>query len=122
MLVYLAGPMSGIIDMNFPAFNQAAADLRLHGYDVINPAETAGGDPDLTRAVVMRIDFHYILNVDGIVMLPDWETSNGAVVEALVARELGLKLYEYRGRGTRLRQIKVDVTVTSETARAMAHV
>lgn len=37
--VYLAGPMTGIADYNFPAFNAAAARLRAEGFDVVNPAD-----------------------------------------------------------------------------------
>lgn len=37
--VYLAGPMTGIEDFNFPAFNDMAAKLRARGYVVENPAE-----------------------------------------------------------------------------------
>lgn len=37
--VYLAGPMTGIAEYNFPAFKAAAAYLRTYGYEVFNPAE-----------------------------------------------------------------------------------
>ena len=38
MRLYLAGPMSGIKDFNFPAFNEAAEHLRKLGYEVFNPS------------------------------------------------------------------------------------
>lgn len=37
--LYLAGPMTGFEDFNFPAFNAMAAQLRARGYVVENPAE-----------------------------------------------------------------------------------
>lgn len=37
--VYVAGPMTGIPELNFPAFNAESARLRSEGLTVINPAE-----------------------------------------------------------------------------------
>jgi hypothetical protein len=37
--VYLAGPMTGLPEFNYPAFNAEAARLRALGYQVENPAE-----------------------------------------------------------------------------------
>ena len=37
--IYIAGPMTGIVDYNFQAFHAAAKDLRAKGYTVFNPAE-----------------------------------------------------------------------------------
>jgi hypothetical protein len=36
---YVAGPMTGIKDFNYPAFNAVAEDLRAQGYEVENPAD-----------------------------------------------------------------------------------
>ena len=37
--IYIAGPMTGLPELNFPAFHAEAARLRAFGYEVINPAE-----------------------------------------------------------------------------------
>jgi hypothetical protein len=39
MHVYLAGPMSGKEQFNYPAFREAASVLRDWGYEVTNPVE-----------------------------------------------------------------------------------
>ena len=37
--IYIAGPMTGLPECNYPAFHEAARRLRLLGYEVLNPAE-----------------------------------------------------------------------------------
>ena len=53
--LYLAGPMTGIEDLNFPAFHAEAARLRALGYTVINPAEI-NADPNAGWQACMRIE------------------------------------------------------------------
>jgi hypothetical protein len=36
---YIAGPMTGLPEFNFPAFHAAAASLRARGFEVENPAQ-----------------------------------------------------------------------------------
>ncbi len=96
--LYLAGPMTGIEDFNYPAFHAAAKALRARGYAVINPAEAFGGDQALSFDTYMRYDLICLLkDCDGIVVLDGWEKSPGAVLEVSVASALGygiLKLVE----------------------------
>jgi hypothetical protein len=92
MKLYLAGPMSGIEDLNFPAFTRAAAELRAAGYEVVNPAEL---NPDHTMpwAECMRRDIAALVTCDGIALLPRWEKSRGATLEQHIASQLGMRVF-----------------------------
>lgn len=90
MKLYLAGPMRGYENLNFPAFHAAAEKLREQGHSVFCPAENDIGE-DLRRAFAM--DTQWIcLCADGIALLPGWEESKGATAEHALATALGLKV------------------------------
>lgn len=89
--VYLAGPMTGIPDFNFPAFNAAEAELLKHYKTVFNPARNFDGKTDLPRKDYMRKDFEALLQSDVIAVLPGWSKSSGAKAEVAVAAQLDLK-------------------------------
>lgn len=122
MKVYLAGPMRGIAEFNFPAFHEASKFLREQGFEVFSPAEkdqeVHGADfsaqfktaesaniPDaeakgfsLRRA--LGDDTAWICaSADGVAMLPDWEKSRGAQAEVALAKALGLKLFPLSKEG-----------------------
>jgi Domain of unknown function (DUF4406) len=103
--VYLAGPMSGIPQFNFPAFFEAANRLREDGFEVVSPAEIdnaedsgaalASPDGDPTNRVAMNNktwgdflarDVKLIADsgIEGIVFLRGWHKSRGARLEAFV--------------------------------------
>lgn len=94
MKLYLAGPMTGIEDFNFPAFSAAAAELRALGHEVINPAENDDGDTTREWAYYMRKDLAHVLSVDAVAVLPGWQGSRGARLEVHVARALGLPILD----------------------------
>jgi hypothetical protein len=91
--IYLAGPMSGRPHYNYPAFMKAAHLLRRSGYDVFNPAEsTLGLGKDKTE--YLREDFEWIINeAEGMALLPEWETSEGALAEVYIAKTLQLFIF-----------------------------
>jgi hypothetical protein len=102
--------MSHLPQFNFPAFQQAADSLREKGYDVVSPAElddpatraasmaSETGDPDdlpdqtwgdaLARDVKLIAD-----EVDGTALLPGWEDSRGARLEAFITRLCGKPVF-----------------------------
>lgn len=94
MKIYLAGPMTGIAEFNFPAFHAAAARLRALGHVVLNPADTDNGDTSKTWDYYMRKDLAMLLEVEAVAVLPGWRKSKGATLETHVAITLGLPILE----------------------------
>ena len=89
--IYLAGPMTGLPEFNYPAFHAEASRLRQLGYHVENPAEInpEGG----SWADCMRRDIPQLLTCDSLALLPGWDKSKGARLEYHVASELGMQVF-----------------------------
>lgn len=93
--IYLSGPMTGIPDFNKPAFNAVAEELRSMGFDVFNPVEN--GLPDHAEWLEhMRADIKALMDCTDVVLLPGWESSAGASLEAFIASKLGYKVYPFK--------------------------
>jgi hypothetical protein len=92
--IYVAGPMTGYPDFNFPAFHAATARLREAGWEAVNPAENFGGRTDLARETYLRADVILLAQCQAIAMLPGWEESRGAKLEYLLARELSMPILD----------------------------
>lgn len=100
--VYLAGPMTGHPDYNFPAFHLAATRLREFGLTVVSPAEDDQGKPltppspeaALPHQAYMLRSLRMMLACDAIFLLPGWDASTGAQLERQVARACGLAIFE----------------------------
>ncbi len=87
--LYIAGPMRGIEDFNSPAFFEAEEHLTRAGFSVENPARNPAG-----RLVDhFRQDAERISKCDGVVVLPGWEDSKGAMLEVLIAEYLDMPVY-----------------------------
>jgi nucleoside 2-deoxyribosyltransferase len=97
MKVYVAGPMSGHPDLNFPAFEQATRELREAGFSVTSPHErdeASGFDPTKEGAqfalrLALQRDVEAVLEADGVALLDGWEESPSAVIESLTAQSKG---------------------------------
>jgi hypothetical protein len=103
MRIYIAGPMRGIENYNFPAFDAAAKRLRAAGHDPVNPAdldraigvnETTVPLPEGFLRGAMKRDLGEICDCDAIAVLPGWEKSAGTVVELALAKLLGLPILD----------------------------
>jgi hypothetical protein len=113
MKVYLAGPMRGLPQFNFPAFHKAARFLRALGYEVFNPAEkdcerhgkyfgmdnhlgseaAAASQHGFSLREALGDDLAWICaEAEAIALLPDWNMSKGARAERATAEALGLKI------------------------------
>lgn len=94
MKIYIAGPMSGLPEQNYPAFHATAATLRAEGFEVVSPAEVCselGGD----WADYMRRDIPALLTCDTIYLLKGWAKSKGARLEHTIALSLAMTvIYE----------------------------
>lgn len=107
--VYIAGPMSGIPEYNFPAFREAATQLREDfGLEVTSPVEmdeAEGFDAAASEGEVvpgdnawanfLARDVKVVADPDtaGVVVLEGWEHSRGAALETNVAQSLGKPVY-----------------------------
>ncbi|UNM22861.1 DUF4406 domain-containing protein [Pseudomonas sp. ArH3a] len=89
MRVYIAGPMTGIADYNFPAFNVMADKMRAAGWHVENPADH-GLVPGADWADYLRYDISCLASCEAIILLPGWTASRGARLEVSIAKELGV--------------------------------
>lgn len=91
--VYVAGPMTGYDDFNYPAFELAGSELKQRGFTVLNPtaseAENDSGKPQEWHWY-MRRAIRMVTEADAICLLPGWEESRGATLEVEVAKALQL--------------------------------
>lgn len=116
MKLYIAGPMTGYPQFNFPLFDRMAATLRAAGHEVTSPAEL--DDPEDRAAALASPDGYmhggHHMNktwgdflardvkliaddgIEGIVILPGWQFSRGARLETFVGRMLcGIRVYRW---------------------------
>ena len=88
---YISGPMTGLPDLNFPAFHAAEKKLADMGYDVRNPADV-GEVPGKSWEWYMRQDLRMLCDCDAIYMLRGWQNSRGAHLELHIAHRLGMEV------------------------------
>lgn len=89
--IYIAGPMTGIVDFNYPEFHRVAKKLRSKGLIVENPAENK--EPECKSwEGYMRLGIAQLIKCDAILLLANWAESKGAIVEHKLACDLGMKV------------------------------
>lgn len=92
MRIYISGPMTGLPQLNFPAFNAEAQRLRDLGHQVVNPAEI-NPDNAMTWQACMRRDIAELMTCDTLALLPGWQKSSGAHLEMHLAHRLGMEIF-----------------------------
>lgn len=117
---YLAGPMTGIPQFNFPAFEYATKQLREHGFTVVSPHEqdtpevqkaawaspdgkldAAGKVADLTWGQILAKDVELVADkIGGIIFLDGWWHSRGAKLEAFVGLLTGKQFGYFLAAGS----------------------
>lgn len=103
--VYICGPMSGYPEGNYPAFDEVKDRAIKFGFEVVSPVDLNRMDnmpvPDENANPLSEATFHFIVKRDlnavmgckGLILLPQWCYSKGALTEYYLARWLGLKFY-----------------------------
>ena len=90
--IYISGPMTGLPEKNFPAFNAEANRLRALGFDVVNPVDVTPNEAELTWHECMRSDLAALLTCDTLALLDGWQQSSGAHLEMHVAHRVGMEI------------------------------
>lgn len=103
--LYIAGPMTGYPEYNFPAFFAAERFYSKAGFDVLNPArvdvETDGFDPrkdptakpPLSHAEYMERAKANVASCEYMALLPGWHFSVGVFVELKQAAQSGVRVF-----------------------------
>lgn len=93
MTIYLSGGMTGLPDLNRPAFYAMAKKLRKRGHTVINPPELDLAEKCMTWEACLQRDLRALTRCDAVATLPGWKKSRGANLEVYVARALSYPVH-----------------------------
>jgi len=104
MKIYIAGPMRGLPNNNFEAFDEAEKRWQEAGWTVFSPAqlwraikyptETVQDLENRERtSLAIQFDLACIHTCHAIGLLPGWKESRGTAVELALAQVLGLEIF-----------------------------
>ena len=90
---YLAGPMTGLPESNYPAFTRACRDLRKLDLKIISPHETLNNqDGAVSWHICLKHDLRTLTQCGGLILLPGWAASRGARLEFQTALALDMPI------------------------------
>lgn len=93
MKIYISGKITGLpIGEVVAKFRDAERKIRKFGQTPINPLEN-GLPIEAEWADQMGKDIAQLLRADAIYMLPDWQHSDGATIEYLIARQRRMRIF-----------------------------
>lgn len=101
---YIAGPMRGYPENNFPAFYACEDVLVKAGFTCVNPAKLDdevnpnaryGSYTKADLAGFMARDIPYVMQCDAVMLLPGWHNSTGACCEAFMSWMTGGEVYVF---------------------------
>lgn len=108
-MYYIAGPMTGLPDFNYPLFEKVAQRLRDQGFEVRSPHEhfkdiehTPGEHP---WYYYMTLGIKLLVECTDIVMLENWWNSRGARFERHIAQELDMQIWTYNHQQDELKLV-----------------
>ena len=116
---YIAGPMRGVENFNFPAFMEAHAHLAAThaATSIFNPAYedkwmgyTSQEMDVMSLKDFLKRDIPALLYSSNVLVLPGWRNSEGASLEVTIAQRVGIPVYEYDGIGRPLVPIEAVPT------------
>jgi len=94
--IYISGPMTGLPDYNFAAFEAAEKLLRktVPSAEIINPHELSRGvdQHNAEWEDYLKLDLRAMLDCDTVVILPGWHNSKGALLEIHVATSVNIPI------------------------------
>lgn len=120
-IVYVAGPMRGYLDANFPAFDTARDLLIAAGYYVFNPADMdrkvgIDGKRELTKLElrkVFRRDMDAVSRCTHVYLLPGWENSAGVRPEGALADVIDLTFLVSHKETGEIMKFNTDVVMAT---------
>jgi hypothetical protein len=93
--IYIAGPMRGYPEHNFPAFDKAEKEIAAAGHIPVSPHQAPKQDSPTNY---LKYDIALLVSCDAICLLSGWEASIGAKCEVAVALSLSLLFVDECGR------------------------
>lgn len=92
--IYIAGKVTGEKKEDCKAkFAQAQSSIEALGFEAVNPLVVVGGF-NTKWENAMRSCIAVLMHCHAIILLPDWQFSQGAILEKELAMKLGIPVFE----------------------------